>query len=479
MSQPNFIVICSDQQRWDALGAASAHVDTPNLDRLAARGTRFSTCYCASPICVSSRASIATGFDVHRTRCWSSAQPYTGIPDSWHHALRDAGYRTVSVGKLHYRSQDDDNGFVEEIMPTHVIDGKGYPFVMLRPDAKKMDGIEDFVDSVGWGDSDYTRHDEAVARRAGEWLAAHGDEGPWSMFVSFVTPHHPLIVPERFRDAYPPDRVPLPDTYVAPPDKHPSVQAHPATAGLEGNLHYARFFRDEAHVRELRTYYMALTSFLDECVGRVLDGLEAAGRLDDTVVLFTSDHGEMLGDLGLWTKSYMYEGSVRVPLIAAGPGFPSGIVSEATCSHLDIHATALRAAGLALDETRTGRALQDAAGLVAPDDRSVISGYHDYGSITGTTMLRWKSWKYVHHAGLAPQLFDLAADPTEIHDLVPGGQHQHIVAACAEEMRRHVDPDLASAQAFEDQHALIEALGGREAILNAADLPAVTPMAKG
>ncbi len=364
-------------------------------------------------------------------------------------------------------------------MPTHVIDGKGYPFVLLRPEAKKMDRIEDFVNCVGWGESDYTRHDEAVARRTGQWLKDHGGDGPWSLFVSFVTPHHPLVVPDRFRDAYPPDRVPLPETYVAPPNIHPSVKAHPATSALEGNLHYAEFIRDEKHVRELRTYYMALTTFLDECVGRVLDALEDTGQLDNTLILFTSDHGEMLGDLGIWTKSQMYEGSVRVPLIAAGPGFPAGKVSDATCSHLDIYATLTRSAGVKQDGTRSGRALQDAAKIDGLDGRSVISSYHDYGSITGTTMLRWKNWKYVHHSGFAPQLFDLNADPHEIRDLVPDGLHQEVVSDCSEKLRQHLDPDSANALAFEDQRHLIEALGGRDEILNADELPAVTPMSAG
>ncbi|WP_347309977.1 sulfatase-like hydrolase/transferase [Defluviimonas sp. SAOS-178_SWC] len=476
MTGPNIIVISSDQQRWDALGSVSHYVDTPNLDRLAARGTSFPNSYCASPICVPSRASMATGLEVHQTRCWSSAEPYHGQFKSWHHALREAGYRTTSIGKLHFRSEEDDNGFSEEIMPTHIIGGVGYPFVMLRPEAKKMDGIEDFIDSVGWGTSNYTLHDETVADTTARWLTEHGDEHPWALFVSFVTPHHPLIVPERFRAAYPPDRVPLPAVYVAPPGIHPSVTAHPATAALESNLHYNQYFRDEAHVREQRTYYMALTSFLDECVGKVLDAVERTGHQEDTLIIFTSDHGEMLGDLGLWTKSQMHDGSVRVPLIVAGPDFPAGLRSRAVCSHVDIYPTVTQAAGLDPDPNRPGRALQEAAAVRGADARSVISGYHDYGSVTGSTMLRWGNWKYLYHPGYAPQLFDMAADPEELCDLIAEGGHEDIAAECDRELRRHLDPDQASADAFEDQRRRVEELGGREKILSDAELPAVTPM---
>ncbi|MEO1120931.1 MAG: sulfatase-like hydrolase/transferase, partial [Pseudomonadota bacterium] len=211
-----------------------------------------------------------------------------------------------------------------------------------------------------------------------------------------------------------------------------------------------------------RAGYYALWSFIDDQVGAVMAALEQAGQADDTLILFTSDHGEMLGEKGFWGKSTMYESSARVPLIAAGPGVVPGRRDDPV-SLLDVAPTICQAMGASTDGF-SGRSLTDAP---APE-RAVISEYHDGGASVGVTMLRWneagEKWKYVHYAeGYAPQLFELTSDPDELNDLAP--QAPERIAAARDRLFAIFDPEDANARAHADQARRVEELGGREAIL--------------
>lgn len=484
MTGPNILVISSDQQRWDALGVASSFVHTPHLDRLAGQGVRFTQGFCAAPICVPTRAAMATGLPVSATGCWSSAQPYHGHIPTWHHMLRDLGYRTASVGKLHFRSSDDDNGFVDEINPVHVINGIGHPYCILRDPPAPLEDPGDFVRDVGWGESGYTRYDRGVADAATDWLSRAGDRagdkagdnggGPFGLFVSFAAPHYPLVAPEAYQPLYPPEKVPLPNPYVPPPDVHPVVANHPIALGMHNVQPYSPLMRDADHVRALRAYYYGLVSFLDDNVGKVLSALDTAGLAENTLVLFVSDHGEMLGDLGLWTKGQMFEASVRVPFLMRGPGLAQGVIRDTPVGHTDIYATIARAVGVTPDGGRTGRALQDLVEAEDPD-RAVLIEYHDHGAVTGMTGLRWDRWKYVHYAGYRPMLFDLVADPAEETDLATDPGFADVLADCDAKLRSMVDPDETNARAFTDQRARIEELGG-EAYLRSLPQMHYTPM---
>jgi choline-sulfatase len=472
----NVVLIVADQLRRDALGCfGSPIVKTPNLDRLAARGTRFSNAYTASPICVPARASLATGRYVHRTRCWSSAEPYDGSIAGWAHVLRDAGRRVVSVGKLHFRSTEDDNGFTEELLPVHVLDGVGFPYVMLRKDPVLSGACEDYAVTIGRGESNYSQFDRGVARTACDWLqraAATSGAGPWALFVSFCCPHDPLIAPAEFLDLYAPDQINLPLSYGA--GERPT---HPCVRAINQAMNFDAFFADPDHVRRARAAYYGLCSFVDHNVGLILAQLDARGILDATTVIFASDHGDLLGDHGLWQKSYMYEASAGVPLIAAGPAFTRSHVVETPASLIDIHPTMIAAslgAAPAFEPDCPGVALQVQA-KAADRDRAILSEYHDYGSVTGTFMLRWRQWKYIHHVGYAPELFDIAQDPGETTDVseVPG--HATTLRACEAQLREIVDPEQANSEAFADQRRRIEALGGEDAVRNWPEL-ARTPM---
>ncbi len=430
-------------------------VQTPHLDALAAQGTRFTNAYTPSPMCVPARAALACGDYVHRTGYWDSAKPYDGQRQSWMYDLRDAGMHVASIGKLHFRSGDDDNGFSEEILPMHVVGGVGWTIGLVRDGTATFDSAGELAEDVGTGASSYTDYDLAVTSAAEDWLAAPERKAqPWAAFLSLVSPHYPLIVPERFAALYDPAEMPLPVGHGARPD-------HDELQNMAGFFDYARHF-DEDRLRQAKAAYFGLVSFMDDCVGRVLAALEASGQADDTLVIYASDHGEMLGDHGLWTKQVMYEASVGVPLILAGPGVRPGVCGTGA-SLLDIAATAHEVAGLPV--RGPGASLRDVATAADDPARVVFSEYHDGGSTTGTFMVRQYGWKYVHYEGYAPQLFDLATDPAELHDLASSKPDQ--VTEMHALLRTICDPAEVTARAFADQAARIEALGGREACLTA------------
>ena len=458
---PNFLVIISDEHRKDALGCAGHPlVHTPHLDRLAARGTRFTNAYTSSPMCVPTRAALACGDHVHRTGFWDSATPYDGSAATWMHRVRDAGHEMVSIGKLHFRSGEDDNGFSEEILPMHVVGGVGWMAALLREDPPAYDAAAELAADSGPGSSSYTDYDLAITAAATDWIAARRNaERPWAAFVSLVSPHFPLRAPPEFYNLY------ADADFDLEPQQLPD---HPEIRNLARFFDYERHFTAETRHAAMAGYF-GLTSFLDDCVGEILATLEESGQAEDTVILYLSDHGELLGDKGMWTKQVMYEASAGIPMILAGPGVPDGIVRNTAASIVDVAATALDVMLDTLDDSAPGLSLRQLAQDPDDADRTVLCEYHDGGSTTGAFMVRWGDWKYVCYPGMPPQLFNLAEDPSEDHDL-GSDVSQRAAAARAEGAARLAaicDADAVNRQCFADQAARIEALGGIDVCRNA------------
>ena len=466
MEPTNFLVILSDEHTRGALGCyGHPLVKTPNLDRLAARGTRFVRAYSNSPLCVPSRSVIATGRHVHETRCWDNGHPFEGRHTSWARRLRDGGHQVVSIGKLHYRDSRPETGFSEEILPMHVRYGVGDLLGMLRVDPPSYGKVPASLSrEAGPGESNHTEYDRLITDAACDWLRnrvrERGDR-PWVLFVSLVSPHFPLIAPERFYGLYPLDRIDMPRFYAK--EERPT---HPAMRAIVRAWNYDDFFTEET-VRKARAGYYGLCSFLDDNIGRVLGALEDAGFADTTRVAYTSDHGEMLGNRGIWSTSVMYEESVGIPMMLAGPGIPAEREVNAPVSLVDLYPTLVEAAGSPLsgdEQSLPGHSLIDIANGARPE-RTVLSEYHAGGSITGFFMIRHARWKYVHYVNYPPQLFDLESDPDEAHDLGESPAHAEVREACLVRLRQVVEPEAASAAAFRDQEATIERHGGVEAVL--------------
>ena len=467
----NLLIIMSDEHQARALGSAGHPlVQTPNLDALAARGLRFTRASTPSPICVPAHASFATGRHVHELRLWDNAMPYAGQVPGWGHALQAAGVPVESIGKLHYRRAGDPAGFDAEHIPMMVAGGVGMVWASIRREGERVVSDERMLgEYIGPGESDYTRYDEAVTARAERWLAERAGTGrPWCLFVGFVAPHFPLVVPRPWFDLYPADR--LPPVKLHPRDghpRHPWVEAQNAFSDTESR------FRDEAERLAAMSSYYGLCSFLDHNVGRVLKALEEAGGRETTTVVYTSDHGDNVGARGLWGKSNLYEEAAGVPLIMAGPGIGPG-VCETPVSLIDLSETVIEHFEARLAGERPGRSLRAIAAEVADHDRAVFSEYHAAGAVSGAFMLRTGRWKYIHYVGFEPELFDLEADPEETASLAADPAFADVVESLDGCLRAICDPEVADAQAHADQAAMIEAYGGREAALKLG-APGATP----
>jgi choline-sulfatase len=466
MQPRNLLFIMSDEHSKRVLGCyGHPMIRTPNLDRLASGGVRFADAYCNSPICVPSRASFQTGRYVHDIRFWDNAIAYDGSVPSWAHRLKAAGHRVDSIGKLHFRSAEDDNGFTNEHMPLHVVERIGDPIGMLRDPPPPRTAALRLAAEAGCGDSSYQAYDERITQAAVEWLrerAAGKDNKPWVLFVSLVCPHFPLIARPEWYNLYPEDMVPWPDMYAeAERPTHPYVQA------MRACQIYDQAFDDPAKVRKAIAAYFGLVSFVDHNVGRLVKALEDNDLSGDTRIIYTSDHGDNLGTRGLWGKSNMYEESVAVPMIMAGPEVPAGVACREPVSLIDCFPTIIDCVGLAQhrdDRDLPGATLLDIVRGTAPA-RTVMSEYHAAGAATAAFMIRKGRFKYVHYVGMPPQLFDLDVDPFERRDLGQDAGYRGLVADCEAALRKVVDPEKADALARQDQAAKIAKLGGREAIL--------------
>ena len=462
MEPANLLFILSDQHQAAAMGCAGhALVQTPHLDSLAARGTRFTNAYTNCAICVPARASLATGRYVHEIGNWDNGLPYDGAVPSWMHRLRDRGSVIDSIGKLHFRG--GDHGFSREIEPLHVVDGIGDPASGIRDGSIRRDwkpGIEE----AGPRDSTYQQYDIRNRDNAINWLRQRADDAqPWALFLSFVTPHPPFFSPPDTYALYPHDEIDM------PPQWHDSSwPRHPAYEYMR------RFFSceqplAEATIRRLHAAYYGICTFLDAQIGAVLAALDGLGLRDSTRIIYSSDHGEHLGARGVYGKFTMYEEASAVPLIVAGPDVPAGKVVDTPVSLVDCHPTALQALGCpahADDADLPGESLWEIA--AAPDrQRSVFAEYHAIGSRNAFYMLRDRQRKYIYHVDAPPQLFDLRDDHREVNDLAqnPDAATQTLLAGCEAQLRQIVDPKAVDARAKADQQRRIESLGGREAVV--------------
>lgn len=465
----NVLFIMSDEHSKRIAGFhGNTVIKTPNMDRLAEEGTVFDAAYTNCPICVPARAAFATGRYVHDIGNWDNAFPYNGTPPSWGHRLQAAGVGSTSIGKLHYRNAEDSVGFDEEILPLHVLNGEGDIQGMLRRPPPKRPSTAQLAGDAGEGDSTYLDYDRKIRDAACDWLRAAGERGgdkPWTLFVSFVCPHFPLVAPPEFFRQYNLDDLPMPA--LRGPGDFPD---HPVLAKLREVQSYEDHFRDEAHVRTAMAAYYGMVSFLDDNVGRVLAALDEAGLTEDTLVVYTSDHGDNLGARTFWGKSNMYEESAGIPMIMKGPGVAKGKRISTPVTLIDAHQTILEATGVPPHPDDADLPGSSLLGELDPD-RTAFSEYHAVGSITGIYMVRFGDYKYVHYSGYRPQLFNLAKDPLELTDLALAPGNEAALAEGERRLREICDPDAVNDRAFADQEARIESLGGKEKVLNSGSYP--------
>ena len=461
MKPANLLFILSDQHNVNVMGCSGKKAArTPHMDALAARGTRFANAYTNCPICVPARASLATGQYVHQIGNWDNAFPWNGNPRGWGHQLMEQGFHVTSIGKLHFRSAEDDNGFSEEIDPLHVVEGQGDLLSCIRDDPPSRNNRHS-IDGAGPGDSTYLRYDASNTAHALDWLNRHAqDERPWVLFLSLVCPHPPFIAPPEFFARQEAVTLPLPPQW-----QEADWPKHPVLEGMRRLFHYEQPFYVTALRQLLATYY-AVCEYVDANIGQVLRALRELGLEDQTRVIYSSDHGESLGARGLYGKFTMYEESAAVPLIMAGPEVPAGKVVQTPVSLLDLAPTLLEGVGAEPDSWSAQLPGDSLWTLMQQEnhERSVFSEYHAVGTPHAYYMLRDLCYKYVHYVNAPPQLFDMQNDPWELQDLARMPEYQTVLVERERRLRALLDPEAVDAQARADQRAKIEAFGGEAAV---------------
>ncbi len=436
MNPPNILVYCTDQQRFDTIGAlGNPHVRTQRIDRLAREGTAFTHAYCQSPICTPSRSSFMTGLypsRLHNTRNGNDTFPQDA-PPLISKMLAEAGYVCGNVGKFHLTAS---GGRTEPRLDD------GYHYWKFshapRDDWEEGHDYADWVKERG-GDLDAMRHSrDRVAPalhqttwatdRSIEFLSRYRDK-PWFLTVNIYDPHPPFIPPRAYADKF--DAQSMPGAHHRQSDK--------VTQEALNGADFQTAYRSpaEGDGKEEQALYYAMIAQIDDQFARLLQGLEESGQKDNTLIILTSDHGEMLGDHGLLYKGCrFYEGLVRVPLIFNFPGvIRANLQADGLVELLDMSATILDYAGIDIPDYFQGRTLRPILEGKAKGDvfrESVRCEYFDAlhsqftgGTGTFATMYRQGKFKLSLYHGLnAGELYDLENDPWEHENLWDSPEHQ-------------------------------------------------------
>jgi choline-sulfatase len=425
--RPNILVIITDEHNASVMGCAGDRLArTPNLDALAAHGILFDAHYCASPICIPSRQSLTTGKYVSHHNVWGNTAAQA--PESWPtlpKVVGAAGYDAFLIGKMHYKG-GQTYGFT--VLDKGGKGGKEKPAKEPQPRARSRLPAEVFVDNgtkVGeefspLGEAsdmdsfvDVKRRDDAIKFLRGR----EADEKPFFLVVGFIAPHYPLVAPPEYL-AHFKDKVP-------PPEIPPGY-----LDALPLNYKHLRNDRKLEHVppemvKLARESYYARVEWTDHQIGEVLDALKGTSFASNTVVIYTSDHGENMGEHGLWWKNCMFDTGARVPLIVSWLArWKSGQKRAGACGSVDLVQTIAALAGAKTPVDWNGSSmvpwLDDPS--FAWRDLAVSEFYAGYIS-SGMTMIRQGDWKYVYHTradethGPERELFNLRADPKELHNL--------------------------------------------------------------
>ncbi|WP_193368718.1 choline-sulfatase [Pelagibius marinus] len=418
--RPNFLILMVDQMTGTLCPDGPAgFLKTPHLASLAEGALRFSNCYTPSPLCLPSRASFMSGMLPSRSGVYDNAAEVSAALPTFAHYLRRAGYRTVLSGKMHFVGPDQLHGF-EERLTTDI-----YPADFgWTPDYRKPGERIDWwyhnlgvVSGAGVAEiSNQLEFDDEVAFHAEAELyrLARGAEAqPWCLTVSFTHPHDPYVARQEYWDLYDDCPALLPEVAAIPYEAQ-----DPHSQRLMEAVDFRSYDITEAQVRRARRAYFANISYLDEKIGRLLAILRRCRLEEDTVVIFCSDHGDMLGERGLWFKMSFFEDSARIPMMMRGPGLGEGRVATPV-STLDLLPTLTELAGIALENDAGALDGESMLPLAAGNPRRapVLMEYAGEGSCAPLVSIRDARFKFNHCELDPPQLFDLESDPQELTNL--------------------------------------------------------------
>jgi len=452
VGKTNFLVIMADQLTPFMMGAyGNAQVQTPHMDRLCREGVRFDAAYSPNPLCTPARACFMTGRQSYELGCFDNAHSFSSEEPTFAHSLTLAGYDTVLAGKMHFIGPDQLHGFTKRLT-TDVYPGdlSWVPVfhdkdrhIMQDPVGNAVNYVKEATGAAEW--TLFLNYDEETHFRAKEYLydmASESDrrEKPFCLCVSYHNPHDPFKVPAKHYDMYK-------DADMDIPSQESIAQAEKTTIDkwLHDGFHRLDKF-DAAQPENLlavRRAYAALVTYIDDKLGELLDVLRHTGQLDNTVVLFTSDHGDMLGERGMVQKRCFYEWSSRVPMILRLPsGAYAGRTVKMPCSLLDVGATLLELAGAETFTAPQTDGVSLLRTLREPEcPRDVFSEYHGEGVMWPCFMVRRGDWKYTYIHEKESQLFNLADDPDERCNLSGQAAYQAIENELRAAILRRFSPE--------------------------------------
>ena len=428
MGIPNILLLMTDQQRWDAMGCSGDWVQTPNLDRIAGEGVLFTNCVTTSPVCIPTRLSLATGLYPHNTGVWNNMNhTMPAETPTWMQAVREAGYRTSLFGKTHLHPHNGDLREREGLMNAYGLDDVneiGGP----RASANVLSHMTAEWEAKGLWDgyrADYRERfstkpylvrpstlglenyaDVYVGQQAKQYLQNYDRQEPWCCSVSFGGPHEPWDTPEPYASMYDPETMP-------PAVPRPPVGERPR-GHLDRLMQRMNPKFESGEIGRLRANYAGNVTLIDDQIGEILDAIEARGELDNTIIVHTSDHGEMNGDYGLIYKGNFLNGAVRIPLLVRTPDSTnSGSICESPVEWIDIGPTLVESAGGKLVHRQFGKSLCPV--LTNPE---VTHRDFAISEIQGEIMLLNQEWKAALNVnGEVYLLFDVENDPNETENL--------------------------------------------------------------
>jgi arylsulfatase len=451
--RPNIILIITDQQRYETVNALGyPYMETPHLDRLTREGTTFTQCHCTAPSCAPSRASLFTGNYPHDTGVWKNGDEW---PRSWVQDLHDSGYYCANIGKMHTNPFDDEIGFDERWVVENkdrFLGGKAYTnykdewdksFIrdgVTKPSRVVYRQYPDYRDRMGafvWPLDDESQSDMYVGRKAETWLRQDApSDQPFFLEVGLPGPHPPYDPPQRFLDLYRGKKLPWrrtdPADVAGQPRPLQQLRQHNFEVDHDSVVHLDN--PSDEQLQQLWEHYLANVSAIDEQVGAILDAVAARGETDNTIIMFTSDHGEALGDHGHIQKWTMYESVTRVPLIAWGPGHvTAGQTRDGLCALMDVGASILDWAGVTPQVSMQAQSLRPATTPQPWSGRDYVIAEHGRDmflyDIDEVLMLRTPRWKWIgFDDGACGQLFDLENDPSENTNLWGRPAYENIQA---------------------------------------------------
>ena len=453
MTGPNILIFMVDQLAGPFFPDGPADwLHAPNLRALSARSVRFANAYTASPLCAPARAAFMSGQLPSRTGVYDNAAEFRSDIPTFAHHLRRAGYRTALSGKMHFVGPDQMHGFEERLTTDIYPADFGWTPDYRRP-GERIDWWYHNMGSVtGAGVAEITNqleYDDEVAFHATQKVydfARAADTRPWMMTVSFTHPHDPYVARRKYWDLYEGCALLTPQVPAVPfEDQDPHSQRI-----LRASDWHSYTLTEDMVARSRRAYF-ANISYIDDKIGEVLAALEATRQ--EAVIVFVSDHGDMLGERGLWFKMTFFEGSARVPLMICAPGLTPGVIGHPV-STLDVMPTLCDLAGVALDEIRPwtdGTSLLPLA-TGQGGRRAVPMEYAAEASETPMVGLRKGRWKLILCPLDPDLLFDLEADPQELHNLAPLAEHAATLAELKDEARAlwdldRFDADVRASQA--------------------------------